>query len=647
MESSVVDTESNTNYLYHSPAYEAALKEDWATAAKELSSLPQTTTTTSNILQLAVLSPTSTSFLRNQLSQTSLHSLRQTEHVSGNTLLHSAAAAANLGAARVLLGIDTSLTRDLISRPNAYGDTPVHCAAAFGNWDLTVYLLSLIFHIWPHEDDLSAAGSPLAASQGVKLLQLLIAADFYDIAVAVVERHPSLSGEKDCEGTTALECLAKRHQAFPKKQTDRNFPTQLLTKNNKPIFVGSMVISCGGEDEGSMIGKVWSFGWSLWDTAWDIVWGVWDTVSPFRTLNWIEALPLLKQLISGASRLNDSDRRSLLGRASRMAAEQGNVLFVEALTTACPLAILERDNDGDDMKGSYNLVELAVLTRQDDVFQSLYEKKYSLGHLITRIKTSYFDDEGDREKKKNNLLHLAARLGPRRTVYGPLAHMQQEIRFFKTVETMVHPRLREAQNQKGQTPREIFTEEHKKLVEDSEKWLEDMAKQCTTISALLISAFSAAVFTSPLSNFDKDEDKTPKNFWIQLAIIIFTFSNSVAFYLSCLSLLMFVTAMVWHYSVLDDFLGVLPRRLAIGLAALFFGGGFMLISFLASLYATIASKTTWKVLDWKAPDQELSWMALMFCSISLVPWMLYVATHLHLVATVLTGVGRRRELIFS
>ncbi|CAN1162206.1 hypothetical protein LINPERHAP2_LOCUS24376, partial [Linum perenne] len=179
MESSVVDTESNTNYLYHSPAYEAALKEDWATAAKELSSLPQTTTTTSNILQLAVLSPTSTSFLRNQLSQTSLHSLRQTEHVSGNTLLHSAAAAANLGAARVLLGIDTSLTRDLISRPNAYGDTPVHCAAAFGNWDLTVYLLSLIFHIWPHEDDLSA-GSPLAASQGVKLLQLLIAADFYD-----------------------------------------------------------------------------------------------------------------------------------------------------------------------------------------------------------------------------------------------------------------------------------------------------------------------------------------------------------------------------------------------------------------------------------------------------------------------------------
>ncbi|CAN1785584.1 hypothetical protein LINPERHAP1_LOCUS16928 [Linum perenne] len=181
MESSVVDTESNTNYLYHSPAYEAALKEDWATAAKELSSLPQTTTTTSNILQLAVLSPTSTSFLRNQLSQTSLHSLRQTEHVSGNTLLHSAAAAANLGAARVLLGIDTSLTRDLISRPNAYGDTPVHCAAAFGNWDLTVYLLSLIFHIWPHEDDLSAAGSPLAASQGVKLLQLLIAADFYGI----------------------------------------------------------------------------------------------------------------------------------------------------------------------------------------------------------------------------------------------------------------------------------------------------------------------------------------------------------------------------------------------------------------------------------------------------------------------------------
>ncbi|CAL1399672.1 unnamed protein product [Linum trigynum] len=618
---------------YNSSAYEAALKHDWKTAGETSVSPAET-----SILQFAVLSPSSTAFLQNQLTKLPPDSLRVTVDDIGNTLLHSAAEAGNLAAVRVIVGTDPLLTGDLISRRNCFGDTPVHSAAAFANWDVVVYLLSVIFGIWSHDggDEGRVGDSPLAASQGVRLLQLLIAADFYGIALIVIERYPSLGRGKDAfTGMTALEMLAKRDRASIKKRHgDRSLSTQLLTKN-KPSRIA--VITSGEGNEG-ILGRACG----LCDTAWR----VFGMASPFRAVNWDEALPLLKQLILEANlHFSGNERRSIFGRAMRLAAERGNVLFVEALANSCPVAVLERgDDDDDDGKGRYNMMELAVLHRQDGVFRLLYEKKYfSLGHLLSSTTHIKVDGE-DEGNKNNNLLHLAARLGPRRTIYGPFVQIQEELRWFKTVETMIHARLREAANEKGQTPTQVFIQEHKPLVEESEKWLEDISKQCTTIAALMLSAFSASVFASPLS--DKDaRDNAPRNMWIQLGVTVFTLSNAGAFYCSCIALLLFVAAMVCRHSVLDDFLGVIPRRIGIGLVAMIGGSLFMATSFFASLYTEIASRTL--RVDSEAPDQEVNGMGLFFCSLLIVPLMVYTATHAPLLTTFSAGTGRRRELLFS
>jgi len=65
------------------------------------------------------------------------------------------------------------------------------------------------------------------------------------------------------------------------------------------------------------------------------------------------------------------------------------------------------------------------------------------------------------------------------------------------VEKLVPPSVRKRRNKDGKTPRELFTEEHKILLKDGEKWMKDTANSCMIVATLIATMVFAAGFTVP------------------------------------------------------------------------------------------------------------------------------------------------------
>ena len=68
------------------------------------------------------------------------------------------------------------------------------------------------------------------------------------------------------------------------------------------------------------------------------------------------------------------------------------------------------------------------------------------------------------------------------------------------MEKLVHPFLKEALNMDGKTAQDIFTEQHKDLLENSEKWMKDTSNSCMVVTALIATTMFAAAYTVPGGN---------------------------------------------------------------------------------------------------------------------------------------------------
>nr|GMC73580.1 ankyrin repeat-containing protein NPR4-like isoform X3 [Ipomoea batatas] len=59
-------------------------------------------------------------------------------------------------------------------------------------------------------------------------------------------------------------------------------------------------------------------------------------------------------------------------------------------------------------------------------------------------------------------------------------------------------------NKDGKTPSMVFTEEHKELKEEGEKWMKDTANSCTIAAALIVTVVFAAAITVPGGNSEEE-----------------------------------------------------------------------------------------------------------------------------------------------
>ncbi|KAJ0035942.1 hypothetical protein Pint_26482 [Pistacia integerrima] len=166
------------------------------------------------------------------------------------------------------------------------------------------------------------------------------------------------------------------------------------------------------------------------------------------------------------------------------------------------------------------------------------------------------------------------------------------LRFYlQAVESYVHPSLQEQRNKKNKTPRDVFTEEHKELVKQGEKWMKGTATSCSVVATLIITVVFTAAFTIPGGNND---DGIPI-FLHDMAFIVFVISDALALFSSTASVLMFLAILTSRYSE-DDFLVSLPRKLIIGLITLFFSIASMMVAFGATVYTFVSHSWNWTVI---------------------------------------------------
>ncbi|XP_059637104.1 ankyrin repeat-containing protein ITN1-like [Cornus florida] len=226
------------------------------------------------------------------------------------------------------------------------------------------------------------------------------------------------------------------------------------------------------------------------------------------------------------------------------------------------------------------IFQVAVTSRSENVFNLIYQMgdhKQHMAHL--------------RDRSGNTILHLAGKLAPAHKlnlVSGAALQMQRELQWFEEVKKFVIPAYNEIENDAKKTPAMVFSEEHKDLVIEGEKWMKDTANSCTIAAALIATVVFAAALTVPGGD---NPDGLP-NFSKETGFITFVVSDAISLFTSTASMLMFLSILTSRYAE-QDFLYILPKRLIIGLVTLFLSITSMMITFSATLYLVFGHKKAW------------------------------------------------------
>ncbi|XP_042957618.1 uncharacterized protein LOC122293191 isoform X2 [Carya illinoinensis] len=219
---------------------------------------------------------------------------------------------------------------------------------------------------------------------------------------------------------------------------------------------------------------------------------------------------------------------------------------------------------------SRNLLMLAVLYRHYKIFRHIWNLD------MKNISASYVD------RSDNNLLHMTG-MTEDSTIFnqisGAALQMQGELQWFKGVERIINPKIKEATNKDGLTPRELFTKNHKNMMEKGEKWMKDTSSSCTVVGALIITITFAVAFTLPGGN---DQTSGFPIFSKKTLFKVFIISDTLSLFSSSTLVLMFLGILTSRYAE-EDFIVSLPRKMIIGLSTLFFSIAAMMVAFSVTL----------------------------------------------------------------
>ncbi|KAF8408609.1 hypothetical protein HHK36_004672 [Tetracentron sinense] len=520
-----------TGLTVYVPLYRAALRGDWEMAQEFLNCHPGAVHTKitrgwETALHIAAAA-------RHTLFVEELVKLMTTKDLAlknkyKNTALCFAAASGVVRIAEVMVRKNEKL-------PNIRGSgrvIPLYMAALLGHRDMVHYLYSV------------TKDENLTTLDRIGLLVATITTNLYDVAFQILHHHPELATVRDRNGETALHVLARKPWAFASGRIHVELP-------NESNF----------QFKSHMITKVPGF-----------------RIIHEKKLLHIQAHELVKCLWQQVLLLDDSQIGDLLREPSRplfAATEFGIVEVVTELIHTYPDLIWKVDNQ------HRTIFHTAVAHRQQKIFNLIFE----IGALKDLI-TSYKDDNN------NNMLHLAGKMAPSNqlnTVSGAALQMQRELLWFKEVEKIVQPLYREMRNSEGRTPRMLFTEEHKGLVKEGEKWMKSTAASCMLVATLITTVMFAAIFTVPGGN----NDHTGIPILLQNnSFIVFAMSDALALFSSVTSILNFLSILTSRYAE-EDFLEALPKRLIIGLATLFFSIVNMLIAFGATFFIVLRHRLAW------------------------------------------------------
>ncbi|KAL2524783.1 Ankyrin repeat family protein [Abeliophyllum distichum] len=441
--------------------YRAALRGDWKAAETALNwdrsaGCLEITEREDRPLHIAAATKR-TVFVRNLVENLNTSDLAlQNKH--GNTAFCNAAVSGVVEIAKVMYEKNKEL-------PTIRGGgqmTPFEMAVLLGNKKMVEYL----YKITPLGD--------FEAKERMRILVATIHTDMYDIALKILNTDPSIvtpppPTEKkgiDPQVLLALQALAQKHLShdYGYGTSQERFWERLVSIIATVPYVPCFKrIYCSLQERrqaGQLVKRLWELILTLPDKDF---------------LKIIEETRILTD-----------------------AAKIGNVEFLTLLTQSYPDLIWKINSD------KYSIFHIAVIYRQERVFSLIYDTG-----AIKDLMMLYKDNKNVmmrhyKDKKGNNILHLAAKLAPPsrlNIVSGAALQMQREILWFKEVEKIVLPSDIKMKNKEGKTPRELFSDEHNKLREAGEEWMKDTATSCMVVAALIATVAFAAAFTVPEDDF--------------------------------------------------------------------------------------------------------------------------------------------------
>ncbi|PRQ35068.1 putative ankyrin repeat-containing domain, PGG domain-containing protein [Rosa chinensis] len=250
------------------------------------------------------------------------------------------------------------------------------------------------------------------------------------------------------------------------------------------------------------------------------------------------------------------------------AIEQGHYEFVTQLCVANPKLIL----DTHDEKGR-NIFHFAIENRQKEVYSLIYElEEEKRNDIATHLVNS-----------DNSMLHFAANLFSVSYfdhIQDASLQIQRELQWFKEVERCVPLAMREYRNPSNNlTAHELFTKNHKRLIEDAKNTMKETANSCTVIGALIVTITFAAAFTLPGGNNDNTGLPLLEN---NSLFKVFIVSDTISLFSSTTSVITFLGILTSRYAE-QDFLKYLPTMMRISVFTLFFSIATMMIAFSCAL----------------------------------------------------------------
>ncbi|KAF6140386.1 hypothetical protein GIB67_013155 [Kingdonia uniflora] len=548
----------------------------------------------------------------------------------GHTALYYAVAAGHLEAVKAMVKENPKLPQI----KNLDKRSPILEAALLGHRELLEYLYVKTADDMPYDGQDLREASPFQGELGVMLLNAIIAADFYDIAIALVKLHPEVATIRVGKGDSALDVLAQRSSSFesgtklgfwrqciysgihvvhsnrgplksngylkleklPSITEETQGPSHPAMEHDledpKPKVLDMTLVSkktLGDWIQGAFASKIRLVLRRLrlfWDTTILLVLRrirlFWDTTILLvpciknvhnTKLMHQEAVELVNCICEEVANLKNHKKISeLVNMPFLVAAECGTVEFILGCLDFFPALMWVHYK-------SHTILHCCIINRQEKVFELFYHKRIN---TCQKSLAAYQDEEG------NNILHLAAKIAPAeklKTISGSALQMQREIQWFKAVEKITKPTYRELKNKRQKKPRALFVEQHKQLVTEGEKWMRELSQSCSVVATLIATMVFAAAFTVPGGNL---QDKGVPIFLRNRYYIVFAISDALALISSLTSVLIFLSALTSRYAE-DDFLVSLPRKLINGLATLFFSIATMAIAFMSTYFIMFSS----------------------------------------------------------
>nr|XP_043627494.1 uncharacterized protein LOC122599097 isoform X2 [Erigeron canadensis]XP_043627495.1 uncharacterized protein LOC122599097 isoform X2 [Erigeron canadensis] len=510
----------------------------------------------------------------------------------GSTALHIAALMGNTRAARLLV----QKNKQLLDTTDKKGRKPLH--RAYENM-----YLNTIDYLFDQCDNFVS----LDVKMGVDILVNAISAKQYNFASKLIKKYPRFANEND----NALMALAKTFPSGLRSSEMLIYPSlRKIGRMMRDLLVYFIM--------GLLIIPIVVLDFSFWNDTdfrrdmrtiavpallrtpfflicllilivcfpflcvYSMLWEYAAILVPpinhikMKRKEWKEATMVLGLVCDEIDKLGVSDSHHVHYKEPILeAASQNAHIVVLEILFRSRKAISSKDKSG------YDIIQLAVIHRSEDVYRLMY----AIGEHKNRYRT--FEDSS-----KNNILHLVGRLPPshalnRRT--GAAFQLQRELQWREEVKTLVFPTFLTKENIFKETPDMVFTREHENLVKEGEKWMKTIAESCSITAALITTVVFAASITVPGGS---DEKTGSPLFRENPAFTVFEIFDVISLCASTSALLLFLSILTARFAE-KDFLVTLPRRLLMGIFFLLLSTTAMMVAFSATLFLVFVDKKPW------------------------------------------------------